>query len=123
MKVGMMFSRPDLDAPLAEHFGKAKWLMIVEPPAACELVRNTGLDGRSVASELARRGCTDVIVHHMGPGAHAHVSGAGIRVWKADPEASGRAQLLRLAAGELRVFQPDVGPGNHVRIGPHPRMR
>lgn len=107
----MTFSRPDLDGPLAEHFGKAKWLVLVEPPDRCEIVRNEGLDGRSVARELARRGCTDVIVRHMGPGAYAHVTAAGIRAWRADPQAHGRALLLRLAAGELRPFEPDLDAG------------
>jgi predicted Fe-Mo cluster-binding NifX family protein len=115
-KIGMMFSRPDLDAPLAEHFGKAKWLMVVEPPGSCELVRNTGLDGRSVADELARRGCTDVIVRHMGSGAYAHVTAAGIRVWRAGPDAAGRAQLLLLAAGTLSRFEPALAPDPQ---GPH----
>jgi predicted Fe-Mo cluster-binding NifX family protein len=106
-KIAMTFSLPDLDAPLARHFGKAKWLMFVSSPSECEVVRNDSLNGRGVTAELSRRGCTDVIVHHMGPGAFDQLVAAGIRVWRAAPDGTGRAQVHLLEAGALARFEPD----------------
>ncbi len=110
----MMVSRPDVDAPLAEHFGKAKWLLVVEPPDRCAFFRNTGLDGGSVAVELASRGCTDVVARRMGPGAYAHVVGAGVKAWEGDESVTGRSVAQRLASGALRPLAPP-GPGHGHR--------
>lgn len=117
-KIGMPVSRMDHDAPAAEHFGKAKWLLVVEPPDRFEFVRNTGLDGRWVAEALAARGCTDVVARHMGPGAHAHVLAAGMRAWQADETVTGRHVAERLAAGALSPLVPGHGMGGHAH-GPH----
>jgi predicted Fe-Mo cluster-binding NifX family protein len=112
-KIAMTFSVPDLDAPLAEHFGKAKWLLFVSSPSECEVVRNEWINGHGVALELSRRGCTDVIVRHMGPGAFDHLTAAGIRVWQAAPESTGRGQLRYLDARALTRFEPDRERSHH----------
>ena len=114
-KIGMMFSLPNLDNQLAEHFGTAKWLALVSSPSECEVVRNEALNGHGVALELSRRGCTDVIASHIGPGAFAHLSAAGIRVWRAAPEATGRAQIRLLEAGALTRFEPEPESGHEPR--------
>ena len=46
--VGLTLSRETLDAPLAQHFGKAKWLLIYESDSSFEFVRNEVLSGRGV---------------------------------------------------------------------------
>ncbi len=107
MKIGMALSRADVDSPVAEHFGKAKWILFAEPPESFELVRNTGLDGRWVARELQARGCTDVIVRGLGPGAWAHVRVAGMRVWVAGEDEPARALIGKLEAGGLRALAPE----------------
>ncbi len=106
MKIGLTTSHADVDPPLAEHFGKAKWLVVMDAPDRLELVRNEGLDGRSVAAELAARGCTDVIVGRLGPGAYAHVRAAGMRVWRGLPGASARALAEALRNGRLEPLLP-----------------
>ncbi len=121
-RIGMPVSRMDPDAPPAEHFGKAKWLAIVEGPDRCEFIRNTGLDGRSVAAALAARGCTDVVALHMGHAAWEHVTSAGMRAWQADGSVTARVVAERLAAGALPRLVPDDGghEGGHGH-GPHAR--
>src|SRR5512138_604118 len=115
MKIGMTLSHSDLDSPPAEHFGKAKWLAVLDGDR-CELFRNTGLDGRSVAEAFAARGCTDVVVDHLGAGAWAHVTGAGMRIWKAEPGQSVRALARALEEGRLRPLGPE---GVHAAHGHH----
>jgi predicted Fe-Mo cluster-binding NifX family protein len=113
MRIGMTMSRTDLDAPPAEHFGKARWLLVAEDAVRCDFVRNEGLDGRSVAEVFAARGCTDVIVRNLGPGAYAHVTAAGIRVWHAEEGESARALVQSLREGRLRPLAP--GEAKHGR--------
>ncbi len=105
-KIGMPVTRMDLDAPLAKHFGKAKWLAILEP-GRCSFVRNTWLDGRTVVAELASHGCTDVVARHMGCGAFAHVSASGMRAWQGDDAVTARVVADRLASGGLPPLAPD----------------
>jgi predicted Fe-Mo cluster-binding NifX family protein len=115
-RIGMVVSRTDLDAPAAEHFGKAKWLVVVEAPDRCEFIKNTGLDGRSVAHELASRGCTDVVARHMGPGAYEHVTAAGMKAWAADESVTVRVVAERLAGGALRPLAPSNGGHEHAHV-------
>jgi len=117
MKIGMTLPRADHDAPLAEHFGKAKWLLVVEASDRCELVRNEGLDGRSVAAAFVARGCTDVIATHLGAGAYAHLTAAGIRTWQGDAAGSVRALARSLEEGGLRRFLPENVERGHAHHG------
>lgn len=105
MKIGMALSRMDLDAPLAEHFGKAKWLLVLEPPETFEFIRNQGLNGRWAAETLAGRGCGDVVAGRLGPGALAHVEAAGMRAWQAEPGLSAREAAWKLAEGALQPLR------------------
>jgi predicted Fe-Mo cluster-binding NifX family protein len=120
MRIGMPMSRTDLDAPLAEHFGKARWLLVLDAPDRCEFVRNTELDGRNAARTLAEHGCTDVVALHLGPGAYAHVSAAGMRAWRGDPGLTARDLAERLARGALPPAEPggmSHGGGGHGHHG------
>ncbi len=105
--------------PLAEHFGKAKWLLVVDGAGRCEFFRNEGLDGRSVAQAFAVRECTDVVVDRLGPGAYAHVRAAGMHVWKGLPGESARALARALEDGRLRPLGPEDVAGGHGHHGPH----
>ena len=105
-KVGLTLSRADMTAPVAEHFGKAKWLLVVESPERCTFSRNVGLNGRSVVEELASRGCTDLVARRMGPGAYARATPAGMRVWEAGEAVTARDAVDRLAARTLRPLAP-----------------
>jgi predicted Fe-Mo cluster-binding NifX family protein len=119
MIIGMTLSRDHLDAPLAEHFGKAKWLLVMEYPDRWEFVRNQGLDGRSVAAAFAARGCTDVIVRHLGPGAYSHVTSAGMKVWQGEGDKNVLALVDALRGGRLRLLQASDVEQGHGHGGPH----
>ncbi len=116
-KIGLPVTRMDLDAPLAKHFGKAKWLAILEPPGRCQFIRNPWLEGGAVAAELASHGCTDVVARHMGCGAYARVTASGMRAWEGDDAVTARVVADRLATGTLRPLSPDDcghrGPQGH----------
>ncbi len=122
-KIGIPVSRMDLDAPLAKHFGKAKWLAILEPPGKCRFVRNPGLDGGTVVAELASHGCTDVVARHMGCGAFARVTASGMRAWEGDDAVTPRVVADRLALGGLRPLEPeDCGEGRARSNEGHPHL-
>jgi predicted Fe-Mo cluster-binding NifX family protein len=118
-KVGLALSRMEIDAPAAEHFGKARWLLVFESPERFIFLRNTELDGQSVVEAFAWRGCTDVVARRMGPGAYASATAAGMKVWTVGAGVTGRAAVKRLAAGELRP----LAPSGRDHRGPHPRAR
>lgn len=121
-KIGMITSRTDPDAALADHFRTAKWLVVVEPPDRCEFVRKRGLDGRSVAEELAALGCTDVVVRNIGQGAYARLTASGVKVWQsdADERVTPRIVAERLASGAFRPLAPGEARLEHVhRPGKH----
>ena len=104
----MTLSRDDIDSPPAQHFGKAKWLLVTDGSEKGESIRNEGLNGRWVAEAFASRGCTDVIADHLGAGAYAHVTAAGMRVWKGEPGQSARELATALVQGRLLPFEPDA---------------
>lgn len=110
-KIGMTLSRERLEDPLAQHFGKAKWLVVWDSAGGAQFIPNQGLNGRWVAETFAAAGCTLVVASHLGPGALAHLRAAGIRVLEGRPDAPA-LELARLAeAGEL----PDL-----LEAAPHP---
>lgn len=108
-KIGIPLPQPDLDSPLAEHFGKALWIAVVDGPSDCEFVRNTGGNGRSVVAELSARGCTDVVARRMGTQTYVHAVTAGLRVWEADDYLTARTAAEQLAAGKLPPLFPGAG--------------
>jgi predicted Fe-Mo cluster-binding NifX family protein len=117
MRLGLTLSHDRLDAPLSEHFGKARWLAVVEPDGQARFLRNEGLSGGWVARAFAEAGVTDVVVAHLGGGAFGHLEAAGIRVWQGDAAAAASDLAARLAAGALpRLAAPpphDHGAGGH----------
>lgn len=122
-KIGLPVTRMDLDAPLARHFGKAKWLAILEPPDRCRFIRNPWLDGGTVVAELASQGCTDVVARHMGCGAFARVTASGMRAWEGDDAVTVRVVADRLASGGLRPLSPDdCGPRGPPGPEGHPHL-
>ncbi len=47
--IGLPLSHDRLDAPLSDHFGKAKWLAVVPEDGPPRFLRNEGLSGGWVA--------------------------------------------------------------------------
>ncbi len=114
----MTISRPSVDAPLAGHFGKAKWLLVYEAPERFELIQNVGLNGHYVAQAFAAHGCTDVVVRHLGPGAYSHVNAAGMRIWRGEDGRSARSLAEALQRNELLpLAESEVGHGRHGEHG------
>jgi predicted Fe-Mo cluster-binding NifX family protein len=110
-KIGMTLSRDRLEDPLAQHFGKAKWLLVWDSAGGAQFIPNQGLNGRWVAETFAAAGCTLVVANHLGPGALVHLREAGIRVLEGAPDKAA-VELARLAdKGEL----PDL-----LGASPHP---
>jgi len=99
-RLGFPLSHDRLDAPLSEHFGRCKWLGVVEAGAPPRFLRNEGLNGRWVAEALAAAGVTDVVAGHLGGGAHRHLAEVGIRVWAGEPA---EATAARLEIGRAHV--------------------
>jgi predicted Fe-Mo cluster-binding NifX family protein len=112
--VAFPLSRDGLDAPLSTHFGKARWLAVVDEAGRARFLRNEGLNGRWVARALAAAGATDVVAAHLGGGAFAHLVEAGLRVWSAAPDETAEGQLRRLRDGRLAPLDapPPHGEGH-----------
>lgn len=112
-KVAVVIAKSTPDSHLSMHFGSAKWVAIFTPDAAePEIVRNEGLNGRSVVEIMSERGCTDAIFSAIGPGAHRHLCAAGIRGWLAPVERSAPDALRDL---ELGALSPVGGPTHEHR--------
>jgi predicted Fe-Mo cluster-binding NifX family protein len=103
------------DSTLSLHFGKAKWLMVVETGTGkSKFVQNAGLNGRSVVDLLVSNRCTDVVFNEIGPGALRHLQSANICGWfgPADMPAPQLLELFR--AGKLgRAIEPREGHQGH----------
>ncbi len=118
--IGLPLSHDRLDAPLSDHFGKAKWLAVVPEDGPPRFLRNEGLSGGWVAGALAAAGVTDVVAGHMGGGAFQHLVGAGLRAWQAGPAATAAGQVEALRAGALAPMTPPAaghGHGGHDHGG------
>lgn len=92
---------------LSPHFGKAKWVCILDEKGQVEFEQNTALNGRAVVDIMARHGCKDAVFTEIGPGAYSHLKEAGIRGWIGPagvpvPEIAGH-----LRRGELAPAQPE----------------
>lgn len=97
-----MMSCDQADGAMSLHFGKAKWVMVVDPASrTAEFARNEGLNGRSVADLLIRRGCTDVILVDIGDGALAGLQAANIRAWAVPGRVTGSEALGLFAEGKI----------------------
>jgi predicted Fe-Mo cluster-binding NifX family protein len=103
------------DSVLSPHFGKAKWIAIVEADRkGPRFLQNTESNGRSVVDLLVANHCTDVVFNEIGPGALQHLQTAGIRAWLG-PKDTPISQLLEmLQQGRLpRATEPHGTHGGH----------
>jgi predicted Fe-Mo cluster-binding NifX family protein len=100
------------DSVLSPHFGKAKWILVVDPERGpAQFVQNRGLNGRSVVEELVREECTDVITSEIGAGAVGHLEGAGVRGWLGAAGVPAPRLIEMLQAGELPRLCAATHPG------------
>jgi len=105
-KIGLTLSKNTLEAPLAQHFGKAKWMLIYESAKSFEFVRNDALIGRHVVNICAEKGCTDVIFSHIGWGALRHLREEGIKTWYGPSNVPAQELIACLKRGGLTEALP-----------------
>jgi predicted Fe-Mo cluster-binding NifX family protein len=102
-KIGVMMSAECADGPMSSHFGKAEWMMIVEPDkSGPEFVKNDGMNGKSAVEIAIRQGCTDVIFTEIGNGAFGHLKAANIRGWVAPEDITGFQAYQMFEQSKLR---------------------
>jgi predicted Fe-Mo cluster-binding NifX family protein len=111
-KIGVMKSADRADEHMSSHFGKAEWIMLVNPDnSTLEFVRNEGLNGMSAVEIAIREGLTDVIFTEIGNGAFGHLRTAGIRGWVAPEHTSGQQALRMFTQSQLEAASSPTKPG------------
>ncbi len=56
LKIGMSLARPDVEAPLADHPGGGRWLLVYQAAERYELIRNIDVQGFASAELFASKG-------------------------------------------------------------------
>lgn len=115
MRLAITSTGPSLDDALDEHFGRARYILIVDAETgAVETLDNhanfNAAQGAGVnaAQSVAGRGAGWVLTGHAGPKAFAALQRAGIQV-AAVSGGSCREALERFRRGELQAIAgPDV---------------
>lgn len=103
-KIGMTMSRNRVEEPIAQHFGKAKWLLVYDTEGPPRFIPNEGLNGHWVARQFAAAGVAAVVATHLGPGALAYLRAARIPVLAGSPSASAAALAKEAAEGKLQAL-------------------
>jgi len=118
-RLAVLMSSNNLEGTMSLHFGKAEWVMIVDPPSRiADFVQNQGSNGSGTADLLMRRGCTDVIVVDIGDRALARLQSANIRVWAVPGQITGGEALCRFAEGGIpRITGVPENAGHSQRRG------
>jgi predicted Fe-Mo cluster-binding NifX family protein len=112
-KIGFVTALDRTTTRLSPHFGKAKWVMILDNNSGkTSFIRNTGLTGRAVVDILLSEGCEEVVFRNIGPGALKQLKAADIGAWRAVQD----KVVLKLAGdllrGQLRLAsKPSEFPG------------
>ena len=115
-KLAVMMSSNEPDGAMSLHFGKAEWVMVVDPQSrTAEFAKNEGLNGRSAADLLIGHGCTDVILVDIGDGALARLQAENIRAWAVPGQVTGSEALCFFAEGKISRFPavPAVASRGH----------
>ncbi|MFL5303417.1 MAG: transposase [Anaeromyxobacteraceae bacterium] len=103
-RVGMPVVQRTSQTPLANDFGKSRWLAVHEHPGRLEFLSNPGLSGVSAAAALGEAGCRDVIALHLGARAQERLASSGIRMWRGREGVPARELVAALARGELEPW-------------------
>jgi len=114
-KIGCTVLLDRENSPLSSHFGKAKWILIMDPETGVtEFEQNHGLNGRAVVEILARHGCSDAIFAEIGPGALSHLQQAQIKPWFGPQDLAAPDVIEKLRRGELSpALAPRPGHEGH----------
>lgn len=113
--VGVVASRPCLDAPLVSDAEPAHWLVLRAPLGQYQFVQT---QPDSLVSALLHSSCTDFIALELARERVERVTAAGIRVWRADPRATLRHQIALFDTRVLRRWPPDGVAAGRAADGP-----
>lgn len=85
MKIAITSTGPEMDSPVDERFGRARYLVVADLEtggfeAVCNLANMEAIQGAGVqaAQEIASRGVEWLLTGHVGPKASLALSTAGI---------------------------------------------
>lgn len=108
-RIAISILSPDgLDAPMDEHFGRARHFVLTdEEGAVVEVIANPHLEaahgaGPATVAMLARKGVDTVISGHYGPKASDALKGLGLTPWIGEKGVTAGELLARLRAGALK---------------------
>jgi predicted Fe-Mo cluster-binding NifX family protein len=106
-RVALPVKVPELDATLESKFGRAAFLLLVNPKTlAFEAVKNPAREARSgagiaAAELLGKNKITGVIAENFGPKAREALTAAAIPMYQCQANLSVREAVGRFTAGEL----------------------
>lgn len=121
-KIALTVGSPHLDAEVDPRFGRADWILFVEPETMeWKAQENPGRDARGgagvqAAQFLGDREASAVISGDFGPKAHQALEAAGIAMYRCEPHTTAHEAVELFKAGELpggnpvRQFNGSDGP-------------
>ena len=116
-RVALPVKVPELDAPLESKFGRAAYLLLVDPKTlSFEVVENPAREARggagiAAAELLGKKKVTGVIAEKFGPKAQEALNAAAIPMYRCPANVSVREAVGRFTAGEL-VTESEGEKGN-----------
>ncbi len=117
LRVVVPLDEPSLEAKPSRHFARAPYMLLaslekgavrdVEIVETRRIVRHRDplLTGAELAETLHEKGVTDAIVVNIGELAYALLLRHKILVWRAEPSATARTNIEKLARGELEPLE------------------
>ncbi len=88
MKIAITATAGDLQAPVDQRFGRARYLLVVDPEAGTVEVHDNEVNlnavqgaGIQTAQNVAGLGVEAVLTGHLGPNAHRALAAAGIAAY------------------------------------------
>lgn len=111
-KIAFVTSTNGTRAQLSPHFGKARWVMVLDTSAGlASFHKNTGLTGRAVVDILIREHCEEVVFRNIGPGALKQLRNANIGGWHAAEQKTPLELADDLLQGLLRLARTPTTRG------------
>jgi predicted Fe-Mo cluster-binding NifX family protein len=111
-RIALTVATPDLDAEVDPRFGRADFILLVEPESmAWEALANpareaAGGAGIQAAEFVAQNGAHAVCSGDFGPNAYEALEAAGIAMYRYESCRTAREAMERFKAGELPAADP-----------------
>ena len=88
MRIVVTATEADLQSPVDQRFGRARYLLVIDLETGATEVHDNEVSlnavqgaGIQTAQNVARLGVTAVLTGHMGPNAHRALAAAGVAVY------------------------------------------